>query len=296
MTALGTRRALRTTGALVVAAHAAPTAVVTALGGVLAWGVGAAPGTAWRVALAVLLGQLSVGWSNDWLDAARDRRSGRTDKPVVRGHLAPTTLRAAAVLAAAACLLASWSLGVVAGSLHVLAVASAWSYNAVLKRTAASWVPYAVSFGLLPAFVVATLPGTPLPEPWVVLTGALLGVGAHLLNALPDLEDDLRTGVRGLPHRWGRTRTAVAAPAVLGTGVLVAALGAHMSPGAARVPPTVLAGVALAALVAAVLAGRLAVRRPRSRTPFALAMLVAVACVLVLVGAGPAAVRAPGAT
>src|SRR3712207_7375206 len=35
-----------------------------------------------------------------------------------------------------------------------------------------------------------------------------LGVGAHLLNVLPDLEDDAATGVRGLPHVLGPRRIA----------------------------------------------------------------------------------------
>ena len=45
------------------------------------------------VALAVLAGQLSVGWSNDYLDRERDRAAGRTDKPVAAGELSPTLVR-----------------------------------------------------------------------------------------------------------------------------------------------------------------------------------------------------------
>ena len=39
------------------------------------------------VAAAVLAGQLSVGWLNDYLDADRDRAVRRADKPVVTGAL-----------------------------------------------------------------------------------------------------------------------------------------------------------------------------------------------------------------
>ena len=35
------------------------------------------------------------------------------------------------------------------------------------------------------------------------MAGALLGVAAHFANVLPDLADDRRTGVSGLPHRLG---------------------------------------------------------------------------------------------
>ena len=47
------------------------------------------------------------------------------------------------------------------------------------------------------------------------VAGALLGVGAHLVNALPDLADDEATGVRGLPHRLGPRWTPPVATAVL---------------------------------------------------------------------------------
>ena len=54
-----------------------------------------------------------------------------------------------------------------------------------------------------------------LPPPWVPVAGALLGVGAHLVNALPDLADDAATGVRGLPHRLGARWTPPVATTVL---------------------------------------------------------------------------------
>ena len=97
-----------------------------------------------------------------------------------------------------------------AGSLHLIAVASAWSYNLWLKTTVLSVLPYVVSFGLLPAFVTAGLPGHPVYG-WLVAAGALLGAGAHFANVLPDIDDDLSTGVRGLPHRLGATGSRVAA-------------------------------------------------------------------------------------
>ena len=60
--------------------------------------------------------------------------------------------------------------------------------------------------------------------------GALLGVGAHLVNVLPDLADDEATGVRGLPHRIGARRLPVVAAGVLAAGSLVVALGAGCHP------------------------------------------------------------------
>ena len=276
-----TRAAATTLRGLALASHAGPTVVVTVLAGFFAVGVGSGPGTTALVTAAVLSGQLSVGWSNDWLDARRDRAVDRADKPVVAGLVSVRQVHAAALAAAAACVVLSLATGLVAGLVHLVAVASAWSYNAWLKSTVWSWAPYAASFGLLPLFVVLAAPGDRVAAPWAMTATALLGVGAHVANTLPDLEDDRATGVRGLPHRLGRTGASVLAPAVLVTAVGVVVLG---PPG----PPTAVAWVAGAvAVVLAVSAGVVAVRRTTSRLPFALSMAVAAVCAVLLVLAGP---------
>ena len=77
--------------ALVRAAHAGPTVAVT--GFALAFGVlgtDLGPGRLVLLVLVVLTGQLTIGWTNDWADAARDAAAGRADKPVAAGRgLAP---------------------------------------------------------------------------------------------------------------------------------------------------------------------------------------------------------------
>jgi 4-hydroxybenzoate polyprenyltransferase len=70
-----------------------------------------------------------------------------------------------------------------------------WAYNLAFKRTIWSAVPYAVAFGVVPAIVALALPTPAWPPAWMLLAGALLGVGAHLLNALPDRGDDIAPGV-----------------------------------------------------------------------------------------------------
>ncbi|ROS75302.1 UbiA family prenyltransferase [Cellulomonas sp. PhB143] len=276
MTAVGVRAR-----GLLVATHAGPAAVVTLLALSLSVGIGSGVGTATLVTLAVLAGQVSVGWSNDWLDAGRDRAVGRTDKPSVAGAVTPDLLRTCAVAALAVCVVLSFATGWVAGSLHVLAVAGAWSYNAWFKSTVLSWLPYAVSFGLLAAFVVAAPQDGRVVAWWAVLGAALLGVGAHVANVLPDLEDDRATGVRGFPHRLGRRGASVAAPALLVAASLVVVLGPE------RVPGTVTVVCGVLALALAVAAGVVGATRPRSRAPFALSMGVAALCVVQLVAAAP---------
>lgn len=269
---------------LVVASHFPPTVMVTAFALALSAGIGAGARTTTLVALAVLAGQLSVGWSNDWLDARRDLAVGRADKPVVTGLVTPAALRTAALVALGACVALSLATGVVPGLVHVVAVASAWSYNALLKATWWSWGPYALSFGLLAVFVVLAAPGDGRPAPWAVGAAALLGVGAHVANTLPDLEDDAATGVRGLPHRLGRRASSVLAPVLLGVAAVLVVLAPPGAPDAAR------AALGGAAVGLAVAAGVVGVVRPRSRAPFALSMAVAGVCVVLLVLAAPAVV------
>ncbi len=267
-----------------VASHLGPTVLVTALSIGLLIGLAAPLPTVLLAGAAVLAGQLSVGWSNDWFDAERDAAVARTGKPVVAGVLTRRQLAVGAVVAAVVCAILSWSTGVVPGTVHVIAVASAWAYNRRLKGTVLSPVPYVVSFALLPTFLVLAIGGA-VPV-WLWLTGGLLGAGAHLANALPDLEDDVVTGVSGLPHRVGRTASAVLAPALL---VAAASVVAFASPG--PVDAVRVTGVGVATVLA-IGAGTAGLARPRSRLPFTLSMAVAVVCVILLVGAGPRIVAA----
>lgn len=255
--------------ALLVAAHAGPTLAVTVLATLLGIAAGLPPGRVALVAAAVLTGQLSIGWSNDLIDLPRDRRSGRTDKPLVTGAAPVGLVRAACLLALAACLVLSFACGIAAGAVHLVCVAAAWSYNLGLKATAWSWVPYAVAFGGLTVFVA--LAGSTTPPWWWPVGGALLGVGAHLLNVLPDLDDDADTGIRGLPHRLGERWIAPVATVVLVAATVVVVVGSS--------PPVALAvtaGVVVLALAVLVVAGR-------GRLPFLAAIGIALVDAVLLV-------------
>ncbi|WP_246131046.1 UbiA family prenyltransferase [Cellulomonas aerilata] len=269
----------RTARALAMACHPGPAVAVTLFAAALAAGVGGSPWTTAGVAAAVLAGQLSVGWSNDWIDAGRDVAVGRTDKPVATGAVPAATVGGAAAVAALACAGLSFALGWRAGLTHVAAVAVAWAYNARLKGSVWSWLPYAVSFSLLACVVTLALPGRSVPPGWAVAAAGLLGVGAHLANVLPDLEDDAATGVRGLPHRLGRTRTSLLAPVVLLVATASVVAGPPGPPAAGAWAGGALAAVlALAAVV-------VALRRTRSRVPFTAAIAVAAVDVVLLVAA-----------
>ncbi|HET8641873.1 MAG TPA: UbiA family prenyltransferase [Pseudonocardiaceae bacterium] len=270
---------MRSALGLVRACHPEPTAAVT----LAAMALAVASGRDWlgvaAVGLAIVTGQLSVGWLNDYLDADRDRAAGRGDKPIPAGTVSRRVVGVATAVAAVACVPASFLSGVPAGVAHAAAVVSAWTYNAGLKATPLSVLPYAVSFGLLPAFVVLGLPGHPAPAPWLIAAGALLGAGAHFANVLPDLEADEAAGIRGLPHRIGVRAAEITAALLLLAASAVLAFGPAGRLGW-------LAWSAPAAALAVLSAGYALGRRPGSRAVFRAVLVVAVIDVLMLVGSG----------
>ncbi|HVM19733.1 MAG TPA: UbiA family prenyltransferase [Egibacteraceae bacterium] len=268
---------MKTVVALLRCSHFAPTVAVTAFATLLAWRVGRGAEAVW-VAAAVFAGQLSVGWSNDWLDRERDRTAARTDKPLVRGDVPDALVGRGAVVAVVAAVALSLLSGLAATGVHAVALAMAWSYNLVLKRTVASPLPYAIAFALLPPFVTLGLQPPVWPPAWAVAAGALLGAGAHFANTLPDLAVDERTGVRGLPHRLGARGSTALATALLGMGVAVVAVGAGTLTRAAT--------VTVAASAAVVLAVPLAWAGGRQRRAFQLAMAAAGGVVATLVVSG----------
>ena len=246
--------------AMARATHLEPAVAVTTVAVLLALAAGVGPGRTVLLGAAVLAGQASIGWCNDWLDADRDRAVGRPDKPVVQGTVTPGMLRTAALASVGLAVVLSLLLGVVPGVLLLVLVASGWAYDAGLKRTGLSPLPYLTGFGALPAGVVAAAPGTPGAPWWLVAAGAALGGAAHVANVAPDIAEDLATGVRGLPHRVGPVVSAVAGALLLGTASLLLVLGPPGPPSALGWAAGVLAvpAVAVAALAGSPRAGRLA--------------------------------------
>ena len=238
---------------LIAACHPGPTLVVTAAITGLALSLGRGPVGGLAVLLAVLSGQLSVGWANDAHDADRDRRAQRWDKPVVRGWVSERTLWVAAGTAATACIPLSFLAGgPIGGTAHIIAVASAWAYDLWLKTTPWSFVPYMVSFGLVAPFLTYGLTPPQPPAGWAVATLSLLGLGAHLANGIPDIDTDRATDSHGLVGRLGARLSAnLAVVALLAATAL---LVGHLD-----LPRTtaivILAGLAALSVLAASTAG-----------------------------------------
>jgi len=268
--------------------------VVTLLTSLLVLRAGRGWGVVW-VAAAVLAGQLSVGWSNDYVDRGLDQAAHRHDKPLARAaaasdggantRLRPTTVRTAALAALVASVPLSLASGVGFTLAHLTAIAFAMAYNAGLKSTLLSFVPYTVAFGLLPTAVALSLPGPRWPATWAPIAGALIGAGGHFTQALPDIPADRRLGVVGLPQAIGqRASGTLAAILLLGANATVA-LGPG-SPG-----PIQLAGVALAAILAGGIVTAALLDRPR--LSFRLTLAAATAAVLAFLASGRSLAGAP---
>jgi 4-hydroxybenzoate polyprenyltransferase len=264
--------------ALALSSHPGPAVAVTAITIGLGFSVGLEPERLVLLGLAMLAGQVSIGLSNDWIDADRDRAVGRRDKPISRGWIDVGAVRTAAWASAAASILLVLPLGWLAAATLVFATSLGWAYNAGLKKTAWSIVPYVLSFGSLPAVASLSLPMPAAPAPWALGVGGLLGAAAHFANTLPDLDADRATGVSGLPHRLGRRVSSILTYVIL---LLAAGLELYGTGGFEFVPADI--GLAVNIVIASIgiAAAGLATRRH-----FRLIIIAALVDAAVLIFAG----------
>src|SRR5258705_8149791 len=186
--------------ALIRSSHPGPCLAITAMTVLLAIGAGAlgrtGAGTVAVFAVAVLAGQLSIGWSNDAFDAGLDAAAGRTDKPLVAGTVSRRAVLLAAGVGLVVSVVPAFAISVRTGLLMVCVVGAGWAYNAGLKGTVASGLMYVFGFGPIPALAASILPGHPLARAWSVAAAALLGLGAPFGNLLPDPTRRRVNGVR----------------------------------------------------------------------------------------------------
>lgn len=260
------------------ATHPGPTLVVTLLALVLGVGAGEPGWHLGALVLAVFAGQLSIGFSNDAIDADRDVAAGRRDKPVARGDVSRRGVWIAAVATLAVALAVSFAIGLGFGLAHLVLLASGWAYNLGVKGTPFSPVPFAVAFGTLPSLVTLADEPAVLAAWWATTAGALLGVSVHVTNVLPDLDDDARTGVIGLPHRFGARAGTVVSAVCLAAAAGVIVVGTGFDP--------IGIGAAVGVVGLGGAATVLALRQAPSRWPFRLVMAAALLLALQLAAGG----------
>jgi 4-hydroxybenzoate polyprenyltransferase len=155
------------------------------------------------IAIAILAGQLVVGWTNDLLDHPLDRAAGRLKKPLVKEDVTRKQLQVGISIALVSAILLSFlgPLGLRGGLLHMMGLASATIYNFWAKSTWFSAVPYAVSFGALPWAVYFA--AKEAPPAWLFVDFILVSTSFHFLNVVKDMEWDRTQKIFGLPQRIG---------------------------------------------------------------------------------------------
>ncbi len=209
--------------------HPGPTLVVTALSGALGAAAGLDAARLAVLAVAVLLGQLSIGLSNDVIDLRRDRAAGRLDKPLVTADVPVKIAWITAIVCGVAALglsaVLSWPFAIA----HTIMVAAGWAYNAALKSTVWSAACFVLAFAVFPSYGPLALPDPRIAPLWAWIAGATFGVAIHFANVLPDIDDDVRLGVRGLPHVIGRRASTVIAFAALLVGAAAGVFGPFLA-------------------------------------------------------------------
>ena len=188
---------------LAKASHFGPTLIVTTLSYLFAelyWPTG----PSLLIALAFFSGQLIVGWSNDLFDYADDLSHKRMNKPLVAGLITDKLLKSwlGAMIPISIILNLFGPLDFVGGGLSLFAIGWALAYNFYFKFNIFSPLPFAVAFAILPSCMALSKEKT--PPLWMILGGAFLGIAAHFINVLKDMDQDHASGIKGLPQRCGK--------------------------------------------------------------------------------------------
>ncbi len=148
--------------------------------------------------------QFSISAANDYFDRTVDK--GREDKPVATGAITPGVASGVASVLGTASVLLALPLGVWVTALTAIGLAGGLLYDAGLKYTALSWLPFSIAFPTLPLWAWAGVHpdgGFPARLWWVVPVAGVLVLGIHLADTIPDIARDTEAGVRGVAHRLG---------------------------------------------------------------------------------------------
>jgi 4-hydroxybenzoate polyprenyltransferase len=197
-------QALATTPSLLLvrAAHPRQALVTAAAVGTAAAVAGRPLREVGLVAATVLVGQSLLGWADDLTDRERDARR-RPDKPLVSGRLDPGTVWFALTCAFLLVVPLAVANGRRAAATYLALLVISAVGDRFLHARALSFVPWMASFALYPAFLAYGGWGgigspTP-PTPVMVALAAALGLGVHVLLALPGLVHDHEEGEKSFP-------------------------------------------------------------------------------------------------
>ena len=161
-----------------------------------------------------------MGWTNDLYDYQDDLRHHRTNKPLVAGLITASQPRKWVYFMTPFSLLANLAgpLGIKGGLVYMLGIACGLAYNFYFKFTLFSPLPYAIAFAALPSSIAISKLST--PPTWIWLGGALFGMAAHFINVIKDMEQDQKSGIKGLPQRLGKKNSILVAVLLIALGIL----------------------------------------------------------------------------
>jgi 4-hydroxybenzoate polyprenyltransferase len=171
-----------------------------------------------------MLQQFAISAHNDWCDRDLDALA-KPSRPIPAGRVAPRTVFLVALALAAASLVVAAPLGLDEVVLVGFSLACGLAYNAWLKRTSFSWLPFSLAFPLIPLFAAAAVDRWPAWWPAAALAAQPLIVAIHLTDSIPDIDADTRAGARGLASRLGprravQVRNAAGAVSVVALGLV----------------------------------------------------------------------------
>lgn len=233
-------------------AHPLPTLLNAIIAAALTSTAGGSATQSALAAITMLGVHTSIGAMNDLLDQTSD--AGRGEKPLVGGSVSPREARVMVVVAATAGLAAASALSSTSLMIAAAGATLGYLYNAGIKRTPISFLPFAFGVALVPIFAWSAA-GVPLPAAIATLCLIALPGGSALAlqNALADRELDQSVGANGAVVRLGHRRTilmiallhgitylfilvsapAMASPVLLTAGGLLLGIGVTLS---TRVP------------------------------------------------------------
>ena len=159
------------------------------------------------VLMTVLVGQVILGWHNDIVDRERDAAHGTPGKPIADGRLDPGAAWYAIIVAALILVPLAITTGITAGGIYLVSVCVGMLGNVMLRTGFFSWVTWAISFGMLPAYLSyggwgGQAVGDP-PETAITILAGALGIGIHFTRAVWGLVADHEDGWTYLPLKLG---------------------------------------------------------------------------------------------
>jgi 4-hydroxybenzoate polyprenyltransferase len=202
--------------------------------------------------------QLCIGVVNDVVDLAADAVA-QPYKPLVRGVLRRSTAAWIGLVLGAVGLGVAATINLATLGLAAAVLGAGLTYDLGLRRTVLSWVPWWGGMAVLPLAAYASAGAIPARLLIVIPLSALIAVGLHLANALPDIDSDRLASVRSLPVIVGGGTARWAGPATLAAAALLALVLAI---------PLGQAGPLLFAGIAVLACGLVAVAVTRPSRPF----------------------------